>query len=203
MSLKKKLDQSIGQWALLNSRFYTAWNAGKLPKSALAQYAAEYGSFIRLLPKGWDTLDDAETAEEEHEHAELWDVFARTLDAEVTAPTTPEVEDLIDTADRLFASPAAAMGAMYAFEAQQPETAATKLEGLRQYYPVPVEGEEYFKVHAVNHHESEKLLAGMAQLTGEEEAEALRACEQMSKALWDALDGIYDASMEEHQAAGD
>ncbi len=113
MSLKQKLDETINKWALLNSRFYNAWNAGELPKSALVQYAAEYGSFIRLLPKGWETLNDAETVEEEHEHAELWDVFAKALDTEVTAPTTPEVASLMDAADKLFASPITAMGAMY------------------------------------------------------------------------------------------
>jgi pyrroloquinoline-quinone synthase len=196
MSLKQKLDETIGERALLNSRFYNAWSAGELPKSALVQYAGEYGSFIRLLPKGWETLNDAETVEEEHEHAELWDVFAKALDTQVTAPTTPEVASLMVAADKLFSSPVTAMGAMYAFEVQQPETATSKLEGLRKYYPVPAEAEEYFKAHAINHHESEKLLTSMAELSSEDEAKAVGACEAMSKALWDALEGIYDASME-------
>jgi len=194
MSLKQTLDETIRKWDLLNSRFYQAWSAGELPKSALAQYAQEYGSFIRLLPKGWETLYDAETVEEEREHAELWDVFAESLNTQVAAPTTPEVADLTSTAKTLFASPLSALGAMYAFEVQQPETAATKLEGLRKFYPVPAEAEEYFEVHSMNHHESEKLMAGMAELSGVEQAEALKSCEEMSKALWDALEGIYEAS---------
>jgi pyrroloquinoline-quinone synthase len=195
MTLKQKLDQAIDQWDLLNSRFYTAWNAGELPRTALAQYAVEYGSFIRMLPRGWETLDDAETVEEEHEHAELWDVFAGALDTQVTAPATPEVSALIDTGYKLFAAPVTAMGAMYAFEAQQPETAETKLAGLREHYPVPAEGEEYFKAHAVNHHESEKLLARMTTLSPAGQAAAIEACAQMSKALWDALEGIYDQAV--------
>ena len=68
MLIKQKLDEAISKWAILNSRFYKAWQSGELPKSALFQYAVEYGNFIRLLPKGWDTLNDAETAEEEKEH---------------------------------------------------------------------------------------------------------------------------------------
>jgi len=200
MSLKQELAKTINRWNLLNSRFYTAWNAGKLPKSALVRYAQEYGNFIRLLPQGWDTLNDPETAEEELEHAELWDIFTKTLDALVIEPTNSEVKALIKTANHLFSSPVTAMGAMYAFEAQQPETAATKLEGLRNNYPVPVEGEEYFKVHAVNHHESEKLLRKMSDLSDKDQANAVEACLEMSKALWDALEGIYDATMQDSEA---
>jgi pyrroloquinoline-quinone synthase len=196
MSLKQELDKVIGKWDLLNSRFYNAWNAGELPKSALMQYAEEYGNFIRLLPKGWDTLDDTDTVEEENEHIELWDIFAKALGTQVRAQTNPEVSALLKTANKLFSNRVTAMGAMYAFEAQQPETAATKLEGLRKYYPVPAEGEEYFKVHAVNHHESQKLLERMAGLSLEDEAQAIKGCEEMSKALWDALEGIYDTSMD-------
>jgi pyrroloquinoline-quinone synthase len=195
MSFKQELDQTISQWALLKSRFYQAWSAGELPKSALAQYAKEYGKFIHLLPSGWETLNDAETVEEEIEHAELWDVFASALDAQATGEPAPEVDDLILTANKLFSEPFSAMGAMYAFEVQQPETAASKLDGLRKYYSIPSEGKEYFKVHSVNHHESEKLLTRLEKLSSKERAAALDACQEMSKALWDALDGIYDASI--------
>ena len=85
MTLKSRLNNSIGESALLNSRFYQAWNAGELPRAALAQYAGEYGRFIQMLPAGWETLADAETAEEEHEHAELWEQFAAALDTQVAA----------------------------------------------------------------------------------------------------------------------
>ncbi len=145
MSFKQEFDQAIGQWALLKSRFYQAWSAGELPKSALAQYAEEYGKFIHLLPTGWETLNDAETVEEEIEHAELWDVFASALDAQSTGQPAPEVEALIVTAKKLFSEPVRAIGAMYSFEAQQPETAASKLDGLRKYYSIPSEGEEVFQ----------------------------------------------------------
>lgn len=194
MTLKQDLDQAIAPWALLKSRFYQAWSAGELPKSALAQYANEYGKLIQLLPRGWEALSDPETVEEEIEHAELWDVFANSLDEKAAGQPAPEVDGLIRTADKLFSEPASALGAMYAFEAQQPETAASKLEGLRNFYPIDSSGEEYFKVHAINHHESEKLLARMAELSSIEKATTVEACREMSKALWDALDGIYDAS---------
>lgn len=195
MLIKQKLDEAISKWAILNSRFYKAWQSGELPKSALFQYAVEYGNFIRLLPKGWDTLNDAETAEEEKEHVVMWDSFTNALDMQGTVQTTPAVATLKSVGDKLFSSPITALGAMYAFELQQPDTASTKLEGLRKYYPVSIEGEEYFIVHAANHHESQKLLVRMAELSSEHEDEIVLACEEMSKALWDALEGIYDTAV--------
>jgi len=194
MSLKQDLNRAIGERALLDSRFYQAWSAGELPKSALAHYGEEYGKFIKMLPKGWETLDDTETVEEEIEHAELWDVFVSSLGMPAAAESVAAVEDLIRISNRLFSTPVTALGAMYAFEAQQPDTAASKLDGLRKYYPVSADGEAYFEVHAVNHHESEKLLSAIAELSPEDQPVAIEACREMSQALWDALEGIYDAS---------
>lgn len=194
MTLKTKLDNAIGDLALLNSRFYQAWNEGELPRAALAQYASEYGRFIQMLPAGWETLSDVETAEEEHEHAELWDRFAAALDTRVSNQDSTQVAGLIGTAERLFSKSNTALGAMYAFEVQQPETSVSKLEGLRQFYPVPAEAEEYFQVHSANHHESEKLLARMSSLSETDQAEAVDACREMSLALWNALDAIYEAN---------
>ncbi len=194
MNLKTKLDNSIGDLALLNSRFYQSWTAGELPRAALAQYAGDYGRFIQMLPAGWETLADPETAEEEHEHAELWDRFAAALETRISDRDSMQVAGLIGTAERLFSQPTTALGAMYAFEVQQPETSVTKLDGLRQHYPVPAEAEEYFQVHSANHHESEKLLARISGLSEADQAEVVEACREMSQALWDALEAIYEAN---------
>ena len=96
----------------------------------------------------------------------------------------------------MFADPASSVGAMYAFEVQQPETAQTKVMGLREHYPVPEAAEEYFIVHANNHHESEKLLSLFNALSEKEQQQAIEACGKMSKALWDALEGIYEEEIE-------
>ena len=60
MNLEARLDESIARWNLLESRFYQAWSAGTLPVEALRTYAAEYGAFISLIPKGWESHGVAE-----------------------------------------------------------------------------------------------------------------------------------------------
>ena len=83
MSTKEALNAAFSKWNLLQHPFYQAWSAGTLPIESLRTYAREYGAFIRLLPHAWEALDDAETAQEEREHADLWDDFAAALDTRV------------------------------------------------------------------------------------------------------------------------
>lgn len=192
MDPKQRLDRAIAQWNLLEHPFYQAWSAGRLPQDALCTYAQEYGAFIALLPQGWQTLNDQATAQEEQEHCELWHSFAQGLDTQVSAAHIPQVKNLIDVAQTLFAQPSTALGALYAFEAQQPATAESKLAGLKAFYRLPRTVEPYFEVHACNQHESEKLLARMSRLSSAEQSRALVACETMSRALWEALSGIYE-----------
>ena len=193
MDLKNKLDQQISKWALLNHPFYKAWEMGELPVDALRTYAREYGAFIRLMPNGWETLNDAETASEEREHAELWQDFAAGLDTQIANAELPAVQQLVSGSSRLFADKETAMGALYAFEAQQPATATSKLAGLRKHYSLPATVEPYFEQHSANEHEAAKLLAGMETLSAEEQERAIEACGEMSEALWNALSDIYDA----------
>jgi pyrroloquinoline-quinone synthase len=192
MDLQLQLTERIEKHALLKHPFYQAWESGELPLDALRTYAREYGAFIATMPKGWETLNDADTAAEEREHAELWQRFAAGLQTEIGAAQLPAVGQLVETSAALFAQPATALGALYAFEAQQPATAKSKLDGLRAHYSLPASVEPYFEVHSTNEHEAAKLLASMAGLTAEQQALALEACEKMSAALWDALTDIYN-----------
>ncbi|GBC91834.1 PqqC-like protein [bacterium HR15] len=158
MTIKEQLDQVIARWNLLEHPFYQAWNGGTLPIDALRDYAREYGAFICELPAGWRIQQDEETAHEEEEHIELWAQFAISLGVTVGMPQRSAVHHLVMTARELFAEPATALGALYAFEAQQPATAQSKLEGLTRHYALPDGVRPYFEVHAANHHEAEKLL---------------------------------------------
>jgi pyrroloquinoline-quinone synthase len=194
MPTKEHLDSILEKWDLLKHPFYQAWSAGTLPVDALKVYATEYGAFINILAKGWKTLDDAETAQEEMEHAELWEGFASVLGTNIGHPQFPQTKELVDTANELFASPATTLGAMYAFEAQQPATAKSKLDGLKAHYSLPQEVEPYFEVHATNWHESKKILAALEALSPEEQSQASEACERMAEALWNALSGIHEKS---------
>lgn len=185
------LNASWIKYDLNKSPFYNAWNKGELPLSALKDYASDYGNFIAMLPMAWETLNDEHTAEEEKEHADEWRVFAQALETDFQDTNIPAVKDLLSTARELFSGKASSIGALYAFEKQQPETSVSKLDGLRKFYPSLVKGEKYFISHSNNHHEAAKLLKLMESLTPEERAVATKSCERMAKALWDALDGIY------------
>lgn len=195
MSITGQLQRRIAKWNLLESRFYQAWSEGELPLAGLQKYAEEYGDFIRLLPLGWESLKDSETAEEEREHVESWESFAGALDTSIREAQLPRVRELSWKAESLFSSPTSALGALYAFEAQQPLTAQSKLEGLREHYSLTEAAEQYFILHSDNQHESEKLLSQIEALPADEQEIAFSACEQMSEALWDALDGIYEDSV--------
>lgn len=190
--MKNRLQSTLDQWNLLNHPFYQAWSAGTLPLQSLRDYAREYGAFITLMPQGWETLNDEETAHEEEEHIELWEQFAKALDTAIGEATIPQVISLIATTRELFSQPATALGALYAFEAQQPPTAQSKLDGLKTHYALPADVRPYFEVHSHNHHEAEKLLARIEKLNEGEKAQAAEACERMAYALWNALSGIYD-----------
>ena len=193
MDFKQVLDNKIADYNLLNHPFYQAWSAGELPVDALRSYAREYGAFISTIPKGWETLDDAETADEETEHIDMWADFADGLDTAVSEAQIPQVKALLETADDLFSEPATALGALYAFEAQQPATAQSKLAGLQEFYQLPETVELYFETHLHNEHEAEKLLEWIGALPSESHTTVVQACEQMSAALWNALTGIHDA----------
>lgn len=193
MDFKQTLDSKIADYNLLNHPFYQAWSAGELPVEALRSYAREYGAFISMMPEGWETLNDAEIAAEETEHIDLWADFAAGLDTTVTEAQIPQVKALMETADELFAEPTTALGALYAFEAQQPATAQSKLAGLKTFYQLPKSVEPYFETHSHNEHEAEKLLAYIGTLPSDSYATVVQACEKMSAALWDALTGIHDA----------
>ncbi|MBL6960488.1 MAG: iron-containing redox enzyme family protein [Anaerolineales bacterium] len=195
MTTKERLNTILEKWDLLEHPFYQAWSEGTLPVESLKVYASEYGAFINILEDGWKTLDDAETAEEEKEHAELWEEFAAALETKISPPEIKQTKELIHTSELLFGTPACTLGAMYAFEAQQPATAKSKLDGLKTHYDLPVEVEPYFEIHSSNWHESEKILAAMDELSPEELALAEDACGQMAEALWDTLTGIHNMTI--------
>lgn len=188
---KQILDDIIENKCLLKHPFYQAWNMGTLTKNDLAVYATQYGEFIDTIAAGWDTAGDPATAEEEREHAVLWTDFATGLNTTRPASTRlPEIEELVTLANSSFNSRPQALGALYAFEHQQPATAKSKLEGLRKHYSLPASAEVYFDIHIDDEEEPRWLAEQMESLSADEFASAQAACEQMSAALWRGLDGV-------------
>ncbi len=189
--IKEQLDAAVAPHRLLDHPFYRAWRQGTLPREALRTYAAEYGSLIATIDRGWEAVGKSDHAAEEREHARLWERFAGELGAAISPPRTPEVAAMLTTAHRLFAEPETAWGALYSFEAQQPDTAAEKLAGLDAHYGIASDSAaaEYFRVHAAVYDEAEQIVTALEGYGGE--GPAVTACAEMSRALWDALSGIH------------
>ncbi len=190
-TLRSRLDAIVAEFDLLQHPFYQAWNAGTLPREALATYAAEWGNFVAQVPQGWAAHGDEAIAAEERTHVDLWADFAGGLGVAVTPPSIAEVRSLSSVCERNFGSSVTSIGALYAFEAQQPKTSTSKLAGLKAHYSLSPEAQEYFRVHCDDVHEME-ILAGRAEaLSPEDQERTIAACHETAKALWDALTGIH------------
>lgn len=193
-TISARLDAALEPFDLLKHPFYQAWSAGTLPAAALSTYAREYGNFIDAVPQGWETLENAEHAHEEREHAELWRRFARSLRTCVDVPRLAEVEALVGESKRAFSHEVGAIGALFAFEAQQPKTARSKLDGLVEHY-AELSGLDrtYFEVHADDDYERAILIERAEKLDASAQDEAVAYCQRTAQALWRALDGVMQA----------
>ncbi len=185
-----RLDSSIADRNLLNHPFYQAWNDGTLPTDSLTLYAWEYRRFIGKIADGWDACGFNDIAEVERSHYDMWVDFARSLQSEAVTTEISEVTALVQTCDQANSSEAAALGALYAFECQQPYTASSKLAGLRKHYSSLEADETYFKVHVDDFDEPALIRQRILALSEGEQEIALEACRNTATALWDALTGI-------------
>ena len=189
-----RCDEAVSRRSLLQHPFYLAWSDGTLPVPALRDYARDYGAFIGTVARGWETVGEMHIAGVEIGHADVWaHTFAAGLDTHVddTAQTS-EVATLVNTARELFAERVTALGALYAFESQQPYTAQSKLRGLREHYQqLPACCGEYFRLHTDDFDEPALLAGHMNALPAADTARAVSACERLSVALHDALTGLH------------
>lgn len=189
MNRVAQLDAVVAQFDLNGHPFYQDWRTGELPKEMLSVYAAEYGRFIGTIAEGWQTIGFPEYAQEERFHESLWNDFAAevgSVDRNLSATDT-----LVTAAKNLFSSKPEAAGALYAFEAQQPNTSRTKLKGLEAHYDVSSKGQEYFRIHADDFAEAQALRKVVGAMSESEFSRAKTACMVVCAAMWSALDGVY------------
>jgi pyrroloquinoline-quinone synthase len=193
--MNNHFSEILKQYDLLQHPFYLAWNEGRLTLDQLALYAGEYGSFIKLISQGWQKAGEKGIAAEEIEHFVLWQNFASSIGSESIAANLPSVKQLVSTTESQYVSYAGALGALYAFEVQQPGTASSKLEGLRKNYSHLNADETYFKVHENDLAEPAMLEGKINMLNEHDRAIAQSACASTCKSLWDALTGIMEVQM--------
>lgn len=192
MSRTSQLREIVFKFDLNKHPFYAEWREGTLPLEKLQRYAEDYGHFVGLIEQGWERVGRRDYAAEEREHHALWGDFAKSVGASTRRPL-PETCSLLDNSRTAFSAAASAVGGLYAFELQQPDTAQVKLDGLRQHYSIPGSAERYFEEHAGKWHEVETLDAMIEALPDEDFARAKTACEAVASGMWSALDGIYGA----------
>lgn len=193
-NLEQKLDAVIQKWSLLDHPFYRAWTMGTLPTDHLKLYSSEYASFIGMVAKGWEACGNAEIAEEEVEHYDLWKDFAKSLGHNEVNTTVSEVSDLVAACEKNYENKVTALGALYAFEKQQPATAKSKLEGLRTHYSGLNADETYFIVHENDIEEPALLMDYMNELNTADQDKALAACEEICEKVYNALTGIMETA---------
>ena len=209
------IDTKVAERSMLQHPFYQAWTDGRLPLETLRSYSRQYFHHVEAFPRAVSAVHSAcpdcdgrrmlaeNLAEEEgleqgkQDHATLWLMFACGLGAsepEVRAQQlNPETRALIDTFQRLSRqSYPAGLGALYAYESQFPAVATAKIEGLIERYGITDEETlRFFRVHetADIEHSSvcRELLDGLPE---EQRAEAVKAGEQLARALWDFLSGV-------------
>jgi pyrroloquinoline-quinone synthase len=180
------------QYNLLQHPFYLAWNEGRLTKEQMAVYAGEYGAFIQLISEGWQAVGEQTIALEEEEHYTLWKNFAESLETKNLGASIKEATELVSSVKNSFGSYAGALGALYAFEAQQPLTASSKLAGIKEHYSQWKADETYFTIHQADFEEPALLEEKIDSLSKEDKLLAALACEETCSSLWNALTGIME-----------
>jgi len=190
MSRIQELEAIVAQFDLNLHPFYQDWRAGTLPTAKLVDYSGEYGQFVGTIAAGWDTIGETHYAEEEREHEVLWDDFRDAVGFQ-SLTLRPQTDTMVVAARNLFSKQPEAIGALFAFESQQPYTAQSKLDGLNEHYSLSEAGKKYFVVHASDFAEVEDLKGHIANLSDDEFARTKTACAILSAAMWGGLDGVY------------
>jgi pyrroloquinoline-quinone synthase len=141
-------------------------------------------------------------AEEENPdgpHPQLWREFAAALgvgEEDITnAPSLPGTQHVVHTFRDICANRpvAEAVAALYAYEAQVPEIATTKVAGLNQFYGInDAKGTAYFTVHeeADKAHRDAWRNWLMEHATLDHE-QILASTKEALNALWGALDSVH------------
>ena len=191
MDLFDQVDAARERWNVLRHPFYVRWEAGELSREELSFYAGEYRHAVVALAEAATASGDSEHADEERAHVDLWDDFARALDAPLDREPLAETAACADAwapTDRL-----EALAVLYAVESAQPAISATKLRGLVDHYGFAEDdpAARYFALHAER--DVEHAQAARAELEDAAPADTAvlaAAAEGALEANWRLLDGV-------------
>ena len=213
-----EIEEIIESKSLLKHPFYKAWTMGTLTRDDLAYYARQYYQQEARFPRYvsavhsncpelktrqmlLENLTDEESGPDNH--PELWLRFAGAVGAERGSVLGAEVnagtKRCVEAFDRLSRGRwQSGLAALYAYEAQQPAVAKTKIDGLKSQYGLDSQDAlGFFQVHEsvdVWHSESEKdVLADEVRknpdLSEDMKASVSEACDALNA----LLDGVCQA----------
>jgi pyrroloquinoline-quinone synthase len=204
--------------SLLKHPFYQAWTMGSLTREDLADYAQQYyqqeARFPRYISAVHSNCPEIKTRQMlienlTHEesgpenHPELWLAFAGAVGASRESVQNAEMnagtKKCVETFTRLSrGSWQSGLAALYAYEAQQPAVAKTKIEGLKSKYELDSKAAlGFFQVHETMdawHSESEKqILTEEIRKNPELREEVKASVSEACDALNALLDGVCES----------
>ncbi len=208
-----KIDAAIAEKNLLKHPFYQDWQAGRLKRESLQLYAEQYYKHVEAFPQHLQALAEradgslkpvvTENLEEElnpaRTHPKLWRDFAGELGVSeekiASSNSLSGTQHVVSKFREICVnrSVAEAVAALYAYEAQVPEIATTKIYGLKRFYGITEpKGLAYFEVHeeADRAHRAAWREWLEANADGNEEA-ILKSTNEALDALWGALSAVH------------
>ena len=214
-ALLEKIDAAIAEKNLSKHPFYQDWQMGKLSRESLQLYAAQYYRHVEAFPKHLRVLA-ARTegtireivlenlAEEENParpHPKLWRDFAAAVgvseDDIAYCPSLPGTQAVVETFREIVGDRpvAEAVAALYAYEAQVPEIATSKIDGLKKFYGIASQKAlAYFTLHEEADRAHRAAWRGwLEEHADADESEILSTTNEALDALWGALDAVHCA----------
>ncbi|SRR5712692_300954 len=205
-----QLKLEIEKQSILKHPFYQLWNEGKLTTDALRVYAKQYFHFVDEFPHLLETMLEncenpvigsmiAENLAEERKHPALWLAFAESLGLAkkdiISSEPLPETAESLQTLRTLMRdSTLCAAASLLTYEAQVPEVAKQKMEGLMKFYNIETpEALEFFKVHMSVDLDHVKVWEQILRRAGTD-PQVLEAAKKALTAQWKLLDGVLRVS---------
>ena len=188
---------------VLEHPFYQRWSAGELTREELSYYAGEYRHAVVALAEAAEATARAaepavraqieEHAAEEAAHVDLWDDFARAVEADLVREPAEETAECV-AAWTAAGNALEGLVVLYAIESAQPAISVTKLDGLASHYGLADDGPAttYFSLHGERDHEHAAQSRALIEerIADADEDRLVEVAETALRGNWTLLDGV-------------